>query len=36
MIPRIEFGKKGTTQNYNNAQEVDFSEVFVANERTSV
>jgi hypothetical protein len=25
MIPNIEFGKKGTTQNYLNANEVDFS-----------
>ena len=25
MIPYIEFGKKGTTPNYLNAQEVDFS-----------
>ena len=35
MIPNIEFGKKGTTPNYLNAQEVDFSQDFVANEKTS-
>ena len=30
QVPRIEANKEGTTNNYDNAQEIDFSQVFVA------
>jgi len=36
MIPRLEKNKVGPTQGYNNAEEVPFENVYVANENDSV
>jgi hypothetical protein len=35
MRPKVEFNKKGTTPNWVNADEIDFSDVYVANENDS-
>jgi len=36
MVPNLEVNKVGTTPNFSNAKEIDFSQVFVANENTDV
>lgn len=36
MVPRLELNKVGTTPNFSNADEYDFSQVFVASESTDV
>jgi hypothetical protein len=35
MRPNVEHNKVGVTSNYNNAQEIDFSQVYVASDRDS-
>lgn len=35
MIPRVEINKVGPTENYENAEEVSFENVYVANESDS-
>lgn len=35
MKPHVEFDKKGTTPNWENAEEIDFSDVYVASESDS-
>jgi len=35
MIPRVEINKVGPTANYDNADEVSFENVYVANETDS-
>jgi hypothetical protein len=35
MIPRLELNKVGPTPDYNNAQEIPFENVYVANEDDS-
>jgi hypothetical protein len=36
MIPKLEKNKVGPTVGYNNAEEVPFENVYVANEKDSV
>ena len=35
MRPKVEYNKNGPTPNWVNADEIDFSDVYVANEKDS-
>jgi hypothetical protein len=36
MVPKLEINKVGPTLNYENAEEIDFENVYVASENDSV